>query len=365
MRCMILCALAIWCWHAPAFGQAEDDRLKVFGYFQAALGSQKDLQTQREENSFTLQQLNLFLQKNLTQNWTAFINLEFVNNYSSLFGWGAFSLEEAWINYRRSNQFKLKLGLLTPEFNNLNAIKNRTPLLPYIIRPVVYESSFREIVATEDYAPARAFVQAYGFIPAGQTKFEYAGYLGNSPSINADPSRGITGLDTSRTFLAGSRVGLRHKFLKAGFSTAFDKKNFSAYADTLNVPPSALQSLLRVRLGGDLSFQDEHWLFEGEIIHVQHEASHAGIEYRQTFYYGTAGYYFSERFLAYASYWKARAEIQPIADETLEIPTLGVTYTLNDMIILKAQTGRVHIESAELPNDENYDYSYFAVSVVF
>jgi hypothetical protein len=154
------------------FAQAENAGLNVFGYFQVALGYQKDVQTEREQNSFTLQQLNLFLQKKLTQDWTAFVNFEFVNSYSSFFNWGAFSLEEAWINYQRSDQFKLKLGLLTPAFNNLNELKNRTPLLPYVIRPVVYESSFREIIPTEDFVPARAFMQAYGIIPAGDTKLD-------------------------------------------------------------------------------------------------------------------------------------------------------------------------------------------------
>ena len=204
---------------SAAFAQSDNAGPKVFGYFQASLGFEEDVETSRQSNSFTLQQLNLFLQKDLMPSWTAFINLEFVNSYSSILSWGAFSLEEAWINYRRSDQFKLKLGLLTPAFNNLNEIKNRTPLLPYIIRPIVYESSLREIFAIEDFTPARAFVQAHGFFPAGNTKFDYAAYLGNSPSVNNDPYHGPTGLDTSRTFLLGSRVGIRHKFFKAGIST--------------------------------------------------------------------------------------------------------------------------------------------------
>src|SRR5262245_17023286 len=188
MRRSLSCTWAALLLAVPGvFGQTNSPGLKVFGYFQAALGSQKDLQTQREANSFTLQQLNLFLQKDLTADWTAFVNFEFVNSYSSLYNWGAFSLEEAWINYNGSNQFRLKLGLLTPAFNNLNEIKNRTPLLPYIIRPVVYESSFRQTVPTEDFLPARAFAQVYGFIPWAETKFDYAVYLGNSPNINTDP----------------------------------------------------------------------------------------------------------------------------------------------------------------------------------
>ena len=365
VRTAIRIAMILSAGAANLFAQTEASNLKVFGYFQVALGFQKDVQTEREQNSFTLQQLNLFLQKNLSSDWTAFVNFEFVNTYSSFFDWGGFALEEAWINYRRSDQFKLKIGLLTPTFNNLNEIKNRTPLLPYIIRPVVYESSFREIVPTEAFAPARAFVQAYGFIPAGDTKFEYAAYLGNSPNINDNPERGVTGLDTSRTFLLGGRVGVRHNFLRAGFSSTFDKLDFSFAPDTLGIPAIESRSVLRTRLGGDISYHDNKWLLEGEYIRVLYNLDQAEVRIDQTFYYGTLGYHFSERLLVYASYWVAHANVQPIEEEGFQVPTIGMAYNLNDMIILKAQLARVHSEDTNPVIDANYDYSYLAVSVVF
>jgi hypothetical protein len=347
------------------FAQAENANLNVFGYFQVALGFQKDVQTEREQNSFTLQQFNLFLQKNLTQNWTAFVNFEFVNSYSSFFDWGAFSLEEAWINYRRSDQFKLKLGLLTPAFNNLNELKNRTPLLPYVIRPVVYESSFREIVATDDFVPSQAFAQAYGIIPAGETKFDYAIYLGNSPNINNDPSRGVTGLDTSRSFLLGGRAGVRHSFFKVGFSTTFDKRDGSFLADSLLYPAAKLSSVFRNRIGADLSYHSEKWLLAGEFIRVTYDFDDPEVNFNQIFYYATLGYYFSERLFAYASYWNAHANRLPLSEEGFQIPTFGVTYHLNDMIVLKAQSARVKVESISPTTETDFDYSYFAVSVVF
>ncbi|MGH7490866.1 MAG: hypothetical protein ACREOO_00575 [bacterium] len=352
---------------SAAFGQTDYAGLKIFGYFQASLGFEEELQTQRQQNSFTLQQLNLFLQRDLTQSWTAFINMEFVNSYSSLLNWGAFSLEEAWINYRGSDQFKLKLGLLTPAFNNLNEIKNRTPLLPYIIRPLVYESSLREVFVVEDFAPARAFVQAYGFIPAGTAKFDYAAYLGNSPNINSDNSGsyGPTGLDTSRTFLFGSRVGMRYGFFKAGLSSTLDKEDLSPLADTLKVPERELHSILRTRLGGDLSYHDTEWLIEAEFISVYYDFDRPQFNFDLRFLYGTLGYHFSERFFAYGSYWFAHGNYLPIGDESLKVPTFGVTYTLNDMIILKAQMAQVHAQRSNPAEKSKSAYTYLAISVVF
>ena len=109
------------------FAQLGEAPIKVFGYFQNEFEYQKgtgDIED-LEENSFALQQLNLFFQKDLGQDWTALINFEIINSFSSLYQRGGFKLEEAWARYRASRQFNLKLGLQIPIFNNLNEIKNR------------------------------------------------------------------------------------------------------------------------------------------------------------------------------------------------------------------------------------------------
>jgi hypothetical protein len=126
-------------------------------------------------------------------------------------------------------RFNLKLGLSIPTFNNLNEINNRTPLLPYVIRPLVYETSFNEFIPIEEFVPARAFVQAYGFFPFGESKLDYAVFVGNSPNINSDPERGQTGTDTTATILVGGRLGIRYRELNLGFSATRE-------------PPAAMES---------------------------------------------------------------------------------------------------------------------------
>lgn len=368
MNRRILMMLILGAWSVTTWAQSGSGDLKMFGYFQAALGHQKDVGHERVLNTFTLQQLNLFLQKDVMQSWSAFINFELVNSYSSLRNWGAFSLEEAWVNYRRSKQFQLKLGLLTPAFNNLNEIKNRTPLLPYIIRPVVYESSFSEEVATEDFAPGRAYVQVYGFIPQGAMKWDYAIYLGNSPNINTDPRLGVTGVDTTRSFLVGGRLGMRRGFFKTGVSLAHDNLDAQVLHDTLGVPREKLRSTPRLRTGADLSFSGVTWLLEAEYIHVSYDAPFTNVDFDQRFFYATLGYRVSERMLAYVSYWDAHARSLPIAEEGFQVPTLGVAYDVNEMIVIKFQTAGVQFEreNRNTPKFENtYNYTYCAVSVRF
>ncbi|MFQ5770818.1 MAG: hypothetical protein ACE5HX_09790, partial [bacterium] len=164
-----------------SLAQIGESPIRIFGYFQNSLQHWTTFEDRQEQNSFSVQQLNLFFQKDLGQNWRAFVNFEFLNNFSSSRQWGAANLEEAWVRYRANEKFNLKLGLLIPIFNNLNEIKNRTPLLPYIVRPLVYETSFSEFIAVEEFTPARAFVQAYGFLPIDDVKLDYALFVGNSP----------------------------------------------------------------------------------------------------------------------------------------------------------------------------------------
>ncbi len=330
--------------NTPVLSQEGKGDLKIFGYFQNTLRQIYDEEDDQHSNSFSLQQLNVFFQKDIATNWRAFISIEFLNNFSSGRQWGAANLEEAWLRYRLSEKFNLKFGLLLPVFNNLNDIKNRTPLLPYITRPIVYETSFSEFFNVEQFTPGRAFVQAYGFLPFGNSaKFDYAVYLGNSPNINDNPEKGQTGIDTTSTFLAGGRIGLRYGDLKIGFSASRDNDNqlvpardvFDLGGDT-----SRFQEVPRLRLGNDVQFHYDRFSLEGETIFYR-LANESEVDIERFFYYLTLGYQHNEQLFAYVSYWYALEKFQLFENDveklTFKIPTVGLAYYLNDRIRLKAQ----------------------------
>ena len=183
--------------HSSVFSQSGESPLRIFGYFQNQFKEQGSPRQDRKINTFLLQQLNLFFQKNLSKNWAAFVNFEFLNSFSISRNTGAMSLEEAWVRYRLNRKFNLKLGLQIPTFNHLNRIKNRTPVLPYIIRPLVYEASLSEVLPVDEFIPARAFVEVYGILPAGEVKFDYAVFFGNSPNVSTLEDPGQSGVDTT------------------------------------------------------------------------------------------------------------------------------------------------------------------------
>ncbi len=371
---LLICAI-----NAPLLSQNEGKSLKIFGYFQNNLQHTYDTSEKQNESSFSLQQLNIFFQKDITTNWRAFINLEFLNNFSSRREWGASNLEEAWLRYRRNEKFNLKFGLLLPVFNNLNDIKNRTPLLPYVIRQIVYETSFSEFFNVEQFTPGRAFVQAYGFLPFGNSaKLDYALYLGNSPNINNDPDKGQTGVDTTSTFLIGGRIGLRYGDLKIGFSASRDNDNQLEQArDVFNLGGSISRFLEvpRIRLGNDIQFIYDRFSLEGETIFYR-LANESEADIERFFYYLTLGYQHNEKLFTYVSYWYALEKLQLFENDVekliFKIPTIGIAYYLNERIRLKAQYASAisHIDVNPidgLPIDQKNNTKYFglAASVFF
>jgi len=366
---------------ASVGAQSQEKPLRIFGYFQNSFQQWTAFEFRPKQNSFSLQQLNLFFQKDLGTDWTAFVNFEFLNNFSSSRQWGSFNLEEVWVKYRADRRFNLKLGLLIPIFNNLNEIKNRTPLLSYIIRPLAYETSFSEFIPIEFLTPVRAFAQVYGFFPAGEAKVDYAVYVGNSPNINNDPNIDQTGIDTTATFLFGGRLGFRYDELKLGLSATYDKDNFlESEAAELEIPRAELNERPKIRIGGDLSYNFANFSFESEFIKVNFEEGIQELDIEVDFYYATLGYHVIEQLLIYGSYWLLGTHVAILApgnasieDEDIKVATIGASYNMLDRVRLKAQFSRVRLdeelqllpEGVVTRTEDNFSIFALAVSIIF
>jgi len=272
------------------------------------------------------------------------------------------------------------MGLQIPIFNNFNEIKNRTPLIPYVIRPLVYETAFAENIQVDEYAPKNAYVQAYGFIPSHNWKIDYAIYLGNTPNTSNQTFRGSTGrtgTDTTSSIMLGGRFGVRYKELKFGVSATRDIINyFYGYYDTLyNVSPDKFKNVPRIRLGTDLSFQYLDFSFEMEYIRVSYDANVSFFNYDKEFYYSTLGYYFSEDLFSFISYWITKEHYPPFTiygnpnTESLmiKVPNFGFSYNITDRIKSKLAYAYVNINSGNqaIYRDRNFHFFATAISVFF
>lgn len=361
------------------YAQTGETPINVFGYFQNQFKQEENPSQAGESNSFLMQQLNLFFQKNLHENWSAFVNIEFLNSFSSSQNTGAMNLEEAWVKYRLNKMFNLKMGLLIPTFNHMNRIKNRTPVLPYIVRPLIYESSLSEVVPVDEYTPSNSFVEVNGILNSGnELKFDYAVFLGNSPNISTLDQSGQSGIDTTTTCLIGGRAGVRYKELKVGFSSTYDKDS-RFQSQYQNLPTDIdLTEIPRFRLGVDLSYAYGPLWFQGEYICLHYDEGTDLVNLDKDFVYSTIGWRITDALIVYGSFWQTQVhsirplgsapaiEIEEFVDKTIS-PNFGAAYHLSDKIVFKGQFGQFYrsTDNPKIESEPGFNIYSLAVSVSF
>jgi hypothetical protein len=253
-------------------GQEISNGLDIFGYCQATFDNSRETSQIMQaptktvsRNTFILQQANLFFRKQYGSEFTSFVNLEFTQTYSSFRGWGSFRVEEAWMRYDAAREFTVKAGLLIPVFNNLNEVKNRMPLMPYVVRPVVYESVAAGAANSDEFVPQSAFLQLQGEVHLNRVIFDYALYTGNGdPSFTTSADQQldylIGGTDTTAVKMVGGRIGARIGKQKGGVSFTYDRANLGRLG---------LSSVPRRRIGADLSLQMQPLSLDAELISVK------------------------------------------------------------------------------------------------
>lgn len=155
-------------------------------------------------------------------------------------------------------------------FYNLNEIKNRTVLLPYIYRPLVYETVFSQQFSTEEFILLQAYLQAYGdFEVSNNFRINYAAFMGNSSSENIIGNNfGLAvANDSSKSKSFGGRLGAEIGSLSLGGSISYDKKKVSNLWEVgIN-----LGYMPRIRLGAYLNFSIAGFELESEYIKVNTE----------------------------------------------------------------------------------------------
>lgn len=376
---------------STSYASAQGD-IQVFGFFQG-FASQSFTNTKTtqfvqaapptflipteneaktEGSNFTLQQANIFASKDLGGGFNAFLNLEFVNSYSSDKGWGKFNLQEAFVKYEGSDVFNVKAGMLLPAFNNLYEIYNRMPLLPYITRPFVYETSYNTLLPPEDYLPTRALLQVYGYVPAGDAKVDYAVYFGNPEDSYVYPKLSgtinVPGWTSVSLKSVGARVGARVGTLKVGVSTTFDSDNRRDTAAANN-----FGDVPRQRIGADLSYSVAGFTLSGELIMVNNKLTDdqkkrieanklLGGDMNKMFYYVTLQYDINDQLFAYGMYNSIKDNFSQVLKDPLTGISLGAGYRANDNVVIKLQYAQSNID-AKFPSDYKIDIIPGQISV--
>ncbi|MEM8487853.1 MAG: hypothetical protein AAF564_20045 [Bacteroidota bacterium] len=360
---------------APAFAQFDED-LYLSGYFQGQYKSEvyEVAGVKRSLSTFSLQQINFLFKKNFGDRFSSFIDLESVNTYTTEKGWGAMKFSEAWLSFNPKRSLNIKLGLQVPVFNNLNDIKNRTPLLPYLFRPVVYESSFNNFLQITAFVPDQAYINVEGTLVSNRLKFDYAVYMGNETEFVPPDALSLVpaSTDTTKSKLFGGRIGIRRGELKAGIS---------ATRDHTNQQQGGLGAVRRHRIGADLSFSIRAFFVESELISLLHNLTDAQTQtltfvsaqspvlnasLDKLFYYFMLGYRLNDRFTLYASYDHLEDHATVLIKKGVDIFSFGVAFRPIDSAVLKLQYIDYYMLEKRFPDFRFRGQSFFTgVSVIF
>jgi len=400
MRSLICVVVITVLFSVSMMAQGSIGGINAYGYFQSTFYVSKP-SISKANNSFDLQQLNLFFSRNLGSGFSAFVNFELANSFSSSRSWGSFNLEEAWLKYSYSQELNVKIGQLVPTFNNLNEIKNRTPLLPYVMRPLIYESTYYTMINVAPFLPERAFVQVYGSKNISDLKLDYAVFGGNSDVTYANSKTGdnwTDGNDTTSFKMVGGRIGLRGYGAKLGVSSTWDRYRAAIVKDNYGVIKSTmfLGNVPRLRLGIDFSYTGYGFFFESEVILVNHDVSQAsqdslnrisqpvkvpvgvtpagpifatfaspyGNSFDKSFYYGTLGYEFTDKLYAYVGMSKMHDDFNKVFDAT-KIYTIGGGFKPVESVVFKLQYYNMDLGEVPMMGKYTHNLYYCAVSVMF
>lgn len=354
-------------------GSAQES--KIFGYSQNAFYMRSYDITETlpaplpssersvEDNSFYNQQTNLFVSTELAENFTALINLELTNNFDSDKGWGTISLQEAWVQYKNTSGLSLKFGQLLPVFNNLNEIRNRTPLFPYVTRPLVYETNIASVVNFGHFLPLRAFAQARYQKYFGDFGVDAAAFLGNSDenylatgyqsgTTSGNPNLYSNGIDTTKFLMVGGRVGINYNSLTAGDL----KLGFSSTVDRQAAQNIGLGNIPRYRFGADLSYNYGIFQFESEAILVRYQLSETDqaildsiVEIDnldKSFYYANLTAYWTPKLYNYVQFSAIADQENLQIDATVNTFTGGLGWKFTSNVIGKLEYSYSHYDGS-------------------
>lgn len=389
------------------------EEVQLFGYFQPYYTSFSNKygppgpptgEQNYSYNTLGIGQFNLFLQRKFGDDFNAFVNFEYINNFSSGRGFGDYNIQEAYVRWDLKDYFRLKFGMVIPQFNAMFQIYNRTPLLPYLNRPKLYEATSGNLVDIFDILPQKALLHIDGFVPTSFANFDYAVYISgptngfiSSPKNDLLPGYVPFGQTSVKYMGIGGRAGFTAGPVKAGFSATTDVENKRHYlADMANkyrsyMDDSVAQVYLndatnlgdldRVRIGADLTITFEKITIAAEFLKTSTDVSsanqafldqwHAGDSYYigdsfdKLFYYVSVTYFLNDESYVYGLYDFLDDKADPFYFGTKGYYGIGggAGYNVNDHMVLKVQYTRnqARYDIQELgPNDQRdfYDYWY-------
>jgi hypothetical protein len=278
-----------------------------------------------------------------------------------------------------------------PQFNALLEVYNKAPLLPYILRPQVYETNQENLIDNFNILPQKALLHVNGSIPVQAFILEYSVFLGSatngfisSPDHDLGPGYVAFGQSSVSYLSRGGRIGLQYGDIRAGVSIATDHENQRQFDN--NGTAEDLGDIPRTKVGADFSVSVAGFTLSAEYLKVTAKTStavkdslaawHAPNPYQvpgnldKEFYYLTVQYELTSSVFAYAMIDFLQDDANPIyfGAEGFKGYHLGGGYAVNEFVVLKCQVSNVKAKYVGQPEPypvRRYDQMQISVGASF
>lgn len=334
-------------------GVAQESKLRVYGYFDLELeGSNKDAVGKRwtfdqhHFNVVTIYQLDERFRVFGEIEWEHGISLESGGN-----GSGLVALERAWLEYKYSDAFKVKVGKFLPPFGIYNLRHDATPtFLSTFLPSSIYGKHTNTNGGKQRlFAKFATGVQILGSLLGDKWEGEYYLYLsngrGSNPGEKDDNSNKAVG---GRLVVSPPVEGLR---LGMSFYT---EKNGSAN--------NTKQRTLAFDAALDYSdFKLETELILPNLEHVDSIGTPNGKHQNGAGFYVQGANTFFDKLTPFARYDFFNPDVDKGDDGETDV-VLGINFAVTPRVYLKSE---IHFKSFQNANSKSYEMFVSSLAVAF
>ncbi len=340
---------------------AQDDefKLNIFGniatnFYGFTKNNAPYLSNGNLKATFLLQQANLYFSGNVASDWKYFVEFTFQAE-SGPANQIMFHAHQAWVEYRPSDEFGLRIGRTLCPFGFFNAVHSRPALYWMVFRPMPYE----ETGLTSDEIEGMRSEFSNGLMVSGAlpltsgVKLDYGAYVGNTENVNGFQ------YDLSSTKKFGGRLAVRSEYITVGISPVFN--------NIVAVDNQAQRNSTLIAVDG--TFKLGNFTLIGEYVNAARSfsalAGSTGFnarnytEHTDNFFFASLGYDVNERWLVFAGI-ESFSTNNPSSSYVNKAQTsvdAGVNFRPSDRILLKAEISHHLFNTATRPTYQSLGMS--------
>ncbi|MFQ5864001.1 MAG: porin [bacterium] len=333
---------------------AQDSRLHFYGYFDVEIeGSNKDAAGKRW--TFDQHHFNVVTIYRLDDRFRVFGEIEWEHGVQHEAGGsnssGLIALERAWLEFKYSDAFKVKVGKFLPPFGIYNLKHDASPTFLSTFLPNSIYGKHNNTLGKKQrlFAKFATGVQVLGTLFANQWQGEYYLYLSNGRGPDPGSKDNNSNKAVGGRFVVSPPV----EQLRFGLSFYTDKNGDANNTEQTTLAFDAALNYSNVQIEAEF--------FLPKLEKVDTTGTPNGTFQTGIGYYVQGAYTFIDKLTPFARYDFFDPDDDTTDDGETDI-VLGINFSVNPKVYLKSE---IHFLSFQNPNTKSYELFVSAITVAF